>query len=47
MYYFFSVKRNVKDIFIDGHRRKEQQKESDILKSIEKGRLLIKLLRTS
>ena len=47
MYYFFSVKQNIKDIFIGGHRRKEQQKESDILKSIEKGRLLIKLLRTS
>ena len=24
MYYFFSVKQNIKDIFIDGHRRKEQ-----------------------
>ena len=34
--YFFSVKQNVKDIIIDGHRRKEQQKESNILKSIKK-----------
>ena len=31
---FFSVKQNVKDIFFDGHRRKEQQKEIDISKSI-------------
>ena len=36
MYYFFSVKQNVKDIFIEGHRRKKQQKERDISKSIEK-----------
>ena len=36
MYYFFSVKQNFKDIFIDGYRKKEQQKESDISKSIEK-----------
>ena len=35
MYCFFSVKQNVKDIFIDGHKRKEEQKESDISKSIE------------
>ena len=26
IYYIFSVKQNVKDIFIDGLRRKEQQK---------------------
>ena len=39
MYYFFSLKQNVEGIFIDGHRRKEQQKESDILKSIEKLKL--------
>ena len=26
MYYFFSLKQNVEGIFIDGHRRKEQQK---------------------
>ena len=26
MYYFFPVKQNVKNIFIDGHRRKEQKK---------------------
>ena len=38
-YYFFSVKQNVKDIFIDSHRRKGQQKESEILKSIEKVKL--------
>ena len=44
MHYFFSVKQNVKYIFIDGHRRKEHQKESDISKSIEKVKLL-KLLR--
>ena len=36
MYYFFSVKQNVKDFLIDGHRRKEQQKEPHISKSIEK-----------
>ena len=40
MYFLFSVKQNVKDDFIDGHRRTEQQKESDILKSIEKVKLL-------
>ena len=39
MHYFFSVKQNVKYIFIDGHRRKEHQKESDISKSIEKVKL--------
>ena len=39
MYYFFSIKKNLKDIFIDGQRRKEQQKESDISKSIEKAKL--------
>ena len=38
-YYFFSVKQNVKDIFIDSHGRKGQQKESEILKSIEKVKL--------
>ena len=36
---FFSVKQNVKDIPIDGHRRKEQQKERHISKSIEKVKL--------
>ena len=25
--YFFSVKQNVKDIFIDGHRRKEKKEK--------------------
>ena len=39
MYYFFPVKQNVKSILIDGYRRKEQQKESDISKSIEKVKL--------
>ena len=39
MYYFFSVKQNTKDNFIDGHRRKEKQKECDISKSIEKVKL--------
>ena len=34
MYYLFSVKQNVKD-----HRRKEQQQESEISKSIEKVKL--------
>ena len=33
MCYFFSVKQNVKDILIDGHRRKEEQKESDIYRN--------------
>ena len=45
MYYFFSLKQNVKDILINGHRRKEQQKESDISKSIEKVKPSIKPLR--
>ena len=27
LYYFFSIKENVKDIFIEGLKRKEQQKE--------------------
>ena len=36
IYHFFSVKQNVKDIFIYSHRRKGQQKDSDILRSIEK-----------
>ena len=40
MYFLFSVKQNVKDDFIDGHRRTEQQNKSDILKSIEKVKLL-------
>ena len=35
----FQQKQNVKDIFIDGHRRKEQQKDSDISKSIKKVKL--------
>ena len=39
IYHFLSVKQNVKDVFIDGHRRKEQQKEIYILKSIEKVKL--------
>ena len=39
MYFLFSVKQNVKDDFIDSHTRTEQQKESDILKSIEKVKL--------
>ena len=39
MYYLFSIKQNVKDIFIYGNRIKEQQKESDISKSIEKVKL--------
>ena len=39
MYQFFSVKQNTKDNFIDGHRRKEKQKECDISKSIEKVKL--------
>ena len=30
MYYLFSIKQNVKDIFIYGKSIKEQQKESDI-----------------
>ena len=38
-YYFFSVKQNVKDILIEDHRRKEQQQESEISKSIEKVKL--------
>ena len=37
MYYFFPVKENVKDIFSDGYRRQEQQK--DFLKSIKKIKL--------
>ena len=37
--YFFSVKQNVKDIFIVGHRRKAQEKESDISKSIQEVKL--------
>ena len=45
--YFLSVNQNVKDIFIDVQRRKKQQKEKDISKSIKKGETLIKLLRTS
>ena len=39
MYYFFSVKQNVKDILIEDHRRKEQQQKSEISKSIEKVKL--------
>ena len=39
MHYFFSVKQNVKDIFIDDHRRKEQRKERDISWLIEKVKL--------
>ena len=39
MYYFFPLEQNVKNIFVDGHRRKEQQKESNISKSIEKVKL--------
>ena len=39
MYYFFSVKQNIKDIFIESHRRKRQQKESNISKSVEKVKL--------
>ena len=39
MYYFFSVKQNIKDIFIESHRRKGQQKESNISKSVEKVKL--------
>ena len=35
IYYFFSVKQNVKDIFIDSHRTKGQQKASNILISIK------------
>ena len=31
MYYFFSVKQNVKDIFIEGHRRKEQRQTNMFL----------------
>ena len=34
-----TLKQNVKHIFIDGHRRKEKQKESEILKSIKKIKL--------
>ena len=44
---FFSARQNVKDILIDNHKRKKQQKESDISKSIEKLKLLIKCLRIS
>ena len=39
MHYFFSVKQNVKDIFIDDHRGKEQRKERDISWLIEKVKL--------
>ena len=37
--YFFSVKQNVKDIFVDGHRRKEWQEETNISKLIGKVKL--------